>query len=309
MKEMLPLLEQVAHAASRLLINAEEAGGEALATLVVNKLRGTLASAPSRPGLGDRRKPCSRTSRRDRWQSDHGRPRDEARELKLEDLGPRQEGGRRQGQHHGHRGRGKSKAIEADQGSSGRRSRRRPRTTTGKSSRSDSPSSRRGRHIKVGATETEMRRRRRGWKTPQRTARAVEEGIVHGGGVALLRASEALGSLKLSATRRPGGHRAARLEEPIRQIVYNAGLEASGSSPRSSVPARDAGLRRRDHTYVDMMKAGSSPTKVERVALQNAASIASLLSRPKRSSPTSRTPGKGRAPMPHAASSSLGPRP
>jgi len=108
----------------------------------------------------------------------------------------------------------------------------------------------------------------------------VEEGIVPGGGVALLRASEALGSLKLSGDEATGVSIVRRaLEEPIRQIVENAGLEGSVvvEKVKAGIPIT-RGFDAETNEYVDMMQAGIiDPTKVERVALQNAASIASLL--------------------------------
>jgi len=112
------------------------------------------------------------------------------------------------------------------------------------------------------------------------TRAAVEEGIVPGGGVALLRASEALGSLKLSGDEATGVSIVRRaLEEPIRQIVENAGLEGSVvvEKVKAAIPIT-RGFDAETNEYVDMMQAGIiDPTKVERIALQNAASIASLL--------------------------------
>jgi len=136
--------------------------------------------------------------------------------------------------------------------------------------------------IKVGAaTETAMKEKKaRVEDALNATRAAVEEGIVPGGGVALLRASEALGSLKLSGDEATGvGIVRRALEEPIRQIVANAGLEASVvvAKVKATLPVTH-GFDAETNTYVDMMKAGIiDPTKVERVALQNAASIASLL--------------------------------
>ena len=136
--------------------------------------------------------------------------------------------------------------------------------------------------IKVGAaTETEMKEKKaRVEDALNATRAAVEEGIVPGGGVALLRASEALDSLKLSGDEGTGVMIVRRaLEEPIRMIVENAGLEASVivEKVRGMVPVT-RGFDAETNEYVDMMQAGIiDPTKVERVALQNAASIASLL--------------------------------
>jgi chaperonin GroEL len=136
--------------------------------------------------------------------------------------------------------------------------------------------------IKVGAaTETEMKEKKaRVEDALNATRAAVEEGIVPGGGVALLRASEALDSLKLSGDEDTGVSIVRRaLEEPIRTIVENAGLEGSVivEKVRGMVPLT-RGFDAETNEYVDLMQVGIiDPTKVERVALQNAASIASLL--------------------------------
>jgi chaperonin GroEL len=136
--------------------------------------------------------------------------------------------------------------------------------------------------VKVGAaTETEMKEKKaRVEDALNATRAAVEEGIVPGGGVALLRASEALGSLKLSGDEATGVSIVRRaLEEPIRTIVENAGLEGSVvvEKVKAALPIT-VGFDAETHEHVDMMQAGIiDPTKVERVALQNAASIASLL--------------------------------
>ena len=136
--------------------------------------------------------------------------------------------------------------------------------------------------IKVGAaTETEMKEKKaRVEDALNATRAAVEEGIVPGGGVALLRATKALEHLKLSGDEATGVNIVRRaLEEPIRRIVENAGLE--GSVVVEKVKAASAvsqGFDAERNEYVDMLQAGIiDPTKVERIALQNAASIASLL--------------------------------
>src|SRR2546428_478002 len=136
--------------------------------------------------------------------------------------------------------------------------------------------------IKVGAaTETAMKEKKaRVEDALNATRAAVEEGIVPGGGVALLRASEALGSLKLSGDEATGVSIVRRaLEEPIRQIVENAGLEGSVvvEKVKAAIPIT-RGFDAETNEYVDMLQAGIiDPTKVERIALQNAAPIASLL--------------------------------
>jgi chaperonin GroEL len=136
--------------------------------------------------------------------------------------------------------------------------------------------------VKVGAaTETEMKEKKaRVEDALNATRAAVDEGIVPGGGVALLRASEALGSLKLAGDEATGVDIVRRaLEEPIRTIVNNAGLE--GSVIVAKVKAATSvtqGFNAETNEYADMMAAGViDPTKVERVALENAASIAALL--------------------------------
>jgi chaperonin GroEL len=136
--------------------------------------------------------------------------------------------------------------------------------------------------INVGAaTETEMKEKKaRVEDALNATRAAVEEGIVPGGGVALLRASRALDSVKLSGDEGTGVQIVRRsLEEPIRQIVANAGLEGSVVVEKvKAATAVSQGFDAESNEYVDMMQAGIiDPTKVERIALQNAASIASLL--------------------------------
>ena len=158
--------------------------------------------------------------------------------------------------------------------------------------------------IKVGAaTETEMKEKKaRVEDALNATRAAVEEGIVPGGGVALLRASEALGSLKLSGDEATGVSIVRRaLEEPIRQIVENAGLEGAVvvAKVKAALPVTQ-GFDAETNTYVDMMKAGIiDPTKVERVALQNAASIASLLLTTEALITDVPDAGKDAGPMPH----------